>query len=58
MQLESRSVSVEIVETYSEPCEISKMVLFAKIARGIHSLTTFAKSSSFNVWQSSEYACE
>ena len=34
-KLDSRSPGVEIVEAYSEPCQISKMFLFAKIVDSI-----------------------
>ena len=52
----SRVLSVENAKAYLEPCQISKTMLFAKTVGGFQSLTIFAKSSIFNVWQGSEYA--
>ena len=43
-------------EVYSEPCETSKMELFAKIVKGFHSLTILTKRSILDTWQSSECA--
>ena len=40
---------------YSEPCQTSKMELFAKIVKR-HLATIFAKSSVLDVWHGSEYA--
>ena len=42
--------------TYSEPYKTSKMKLFAKMNSRCKLLTTSAKSSILDVWQSSEYA--
>ena len=44
-----------ISETYSEPCETSKVELFAKIVNGLESLTIFVKNSILGIWQGSEY---
>ena len=41
---------LQFVETYSEPCQVSKTELFA--------LGIFAKLSILDVWQGSEYASE
>ena len=38
--------SDQILETYLEPCQISKMGLFSKICNGFQSLTNFAKITS------------
>ena len=43
-------------ETYSEPCQISKMELFAQIGNGLKLLTSFTRSSIFDVYHGSEYA--
>ena len=43
-------------EGYSEPCQTSKMDVFAKIVNGFSSLTIFAES--LDVWQESEFASE
>ena len=45
-------------EGYSEPCQTSKMDVFAKIVNGFSSLTIFAESSVLDVWQESEFASE
>ena len=42
-------------EAYSEPCQTSKMVNFAKIYKVFQLLTIFAKCSVLDVWQHSEY---
>ena len=44
-----------ISETYSEPCETSKVEFFAKIVNGLESLTIFVKNSILGIWQGSEY---
>ena len=41
---------------YSEPCETSKMVPFAKIVNSYVPLTVFTKCSILDGWQDSEYA--
>ena len=56
--LESCPLSVEKVETYSGPCQISTVVIFAKIFNGFQSLTIFAKRFIIDVWQGSEYLFE
>ena len=43
-------------ETYSEPCQTSKMELYVKIVEGGRPLANFAKSFILDVWQGSEYA--
>ena len=45
-------------EAYSEPCQISKIVRFAKIVNSFQSLTIFAKRSILDVSQGSEYSSE
>ena len=45
-------------EAYSEPCQTSKMELFAKIVNGFSYLNIFAKSSISDVSQNSEFASE
>ena len=45
-------------EVYSEPCQTSRMELFAKIVNGFSFLTIFTKISIINVWQDSEVASE
>ena len=48
----NNSFGAEIAEVYLEPCQVYKIVLFAKIVNGFQSLPIFAKSSIFKVWQS------
>ena len=43
-------------EAYSEPCQTSKVEIFAKIVNGFCQLTIFSKRSILDVWQGSEYA--
>ena len=43
-------------EAYSEPCQTSKIVLFAKIVNEWKLLTIFEKCSILDVWQHSEYS--
>ena len=43
-------------EVYFEPCQTSKMELFANIVNGFQPLTVFANSYILDVWQGSEYA--
>ena len=43
-------------ETYSEPCQTSKMELLAKIVNALKLLFTFAKTSILDPKQGSEYA--
>ena len=43
------------MEAYPEPCQISKMALFAKIVNGFQPLNIFAKNQIFDVWQGSGY---
>ena len=45
-------------EAYSEPCQRSKIEVFAKIVKGFSFLTIFAKSSILDVCQDSELASE
>ena len=45
-------------EAYSEPCQIAKIVRFAKIVNSFQSLTIFAKRSILDVSQGSEYSSE
>ena len=40
-------------EVHSEPCETSKIDLFANIVNGQKPLTIFAKSYILDVWQDS-----
>ena len=47
-----------ISETYSEPCQISKMEVFAKIVNGFSFLTIFTKNSILDVWHNSEFPSE
>ena len=49
---------ISTLETYSEPCQISKMQCFAKIVDGFYPLTIFLKHSFLDVWQGFEYASE
>ena len=42
-------------EAYTEPCQTSRIELFAKRVNGLKPLTIFAKSSILDVWQGSEY---
>ena len=41
---------------YSEPCQTSKMELFAEVIDGFKSLTILTKISIFNVWLGSDCA--
>ena len=43
------------LEVYSEPCQMSKMELFAKIVNDWKPLTISAKSSFLDVWQGSAH---
>ena len=52
--LELRPLGVEIAETYSESCQVSARVIFAKIVNGFQLLTIFVKSSIVAVWQGSD----
>ena len=45
-------------EVYSEPCQTSKMELFAKKVNSFVSLTSFAKRFIQDVWQGSKYISE
>ena len=47
---------VNCPRAYSEPCQTSKMDLFAQIVNGIHPFTIFAKSSILEVRLVSECA--
>ena len=40
---------------YSEPCQTSKMEIFAKIINDCLPLNIFKKSSILEFWQDSEY---
>ena len=42
-------------ETYSEPCQTSKVECFAKIVNGFYMLTVFTIGSILDIWQGSEY---
>ena len=42
-------------ELYSQPSQIFKMELFAKIVNTWKPLTIFAKNSILDIWQGSEY---
>ena len=44
-----------IPETYTEPCQVSKMGYFAKIVNGFQALTIFYKTLYLDVWQGSKY---
>ena len=48
-QLELRSHGDNTAEGHSKPCQIWKMLLFAKTANGFHLLTVFPKSSMLDV---------
>ena len=48
-ELESRFVSDDIAEAYSQPGQIWKMVLFAKTVNIFQSLNIFAKNSILDV---------
>ena len=43
-------------ERYSEPCQTSKLELFANIVKSFQSLTNFVKLSILGAWRGSEYA--
>ena len=43
-------------KAYPEPCQTSKIELFARVFKGFRSLNIFAKYSIFDIWQGSEYA--
>ena len=45
-------------EAYSEPCQTSKIEVFAKTVNRLSFLTIFAKSSILDAWQDSEFASE
>ena len=45
-------------EAYSEPCQTSKIELFAKIVNEWKLLTIFKKSSILDVWQGSDLLCQ
>ena len=45
-------------EAYLEPCQTSKIDIFAKIINGFQSLTTFTESSFTDIWQGYENASE
>ena len=48
-----------LAETYSEPCQISKMELFfAKIVNAFQPLTISTKNSILDIWQSYKYASD
>ena len=42
-------------ETYSEPCQTSKMEFFAEIGNGWKPLTSFTRNSILDLYQGSEY---
>ena len=54
--LEPRQVNLSYPETYSEPCQISKMEFFAKIVNGYKRISFFVKHFILDVWLDSEYA--
>ena len=43
-------------DTYSEPCETSKMERFVKIVNNFKPLTIFGKRSILDIWEDCEYA--
>ena len=45
-------------EAYSEPCQTSKMEVFAKIVNSFSFFTIFAKFSILDIWQDSEFVSE
>ena len=47
-----------ISQTHSEPCETSKMELFAKLVNHFQSLNIFPKSSILDIYQGSDYASD
>ena len=42
-------------ELYSDPCQTSRIEVFAKIVYSLKLSTVFVKSSNLDVWQGSEY---
>ena len=42
-------------ETYSEPCQTSRMRNFGKIVNGLKSVTVFSKIIILDLWQGSGY---
>ena len=53
--IEPQQVNLSNPEANSEPCQISKMELFAKIVNGQKPLTFFVKHFILDVWLDSEY---
>ena len=54
-------VNAQLIDTadtmaYSEPCQTSTMERFTKIINFLKLFAIFAKRSTIDVWQSSEYA--
>ena len=45
-------------EAYTEPCQTSKMEVFAKMVNGFSFLSIFAKIFILDVWEDSEFASE
>ena len=48
----------QLLEVYSDSCQISKMKRFAKIINSFKPLTIFTKHSILDIWQGSEYASD
>ena len=51
----SAIVITEYRDAFTEPYQTCKMKLFVMIVNGWKSLTVFARSSTWDVWQGSEY---
>ena len=45
-----------LIQRYSEPCQTSKLELFANIVNSFQPLTNFVKLSILGAWRGSEYA--
>ena len=56
--LGSRSLGDEIAKAYAKSCQISNMVLFAKIVKDFQSFIIFEKSFILNICHDFEYASE
>ena len=54
-EYEKLLIVTRFADAYSEPSQISKMKLFAKIVSGIKLLTDFPKISILDVWLGFEY---
>ena len=53
-----KNVNEQVPDTYSEPCQVSKIKSFAKIVNGIQLLTILVKNSILHFCLVSEYAFE